>query len=204
MSSSSLPPPPPSADASGAPASPPLHSRLAPGEGGWRCRGCGASRRAVEPARGARCRSREPGAATLRPPPPPPPARLEGLRGESRSARPAAPANLPAPRWGVCPAAWLRRGRLGVFSWPPASSAFGKLQSQQPAGPRGRVQPGCANFDARASRRGAGASAAGGAGAGVAARGGGAGAGEGARTCPRRRSAAQTGLWLNLPWNLQQ
>lgn len=136
---------------------PPLHSRLAPGEGGWRCRGCSGCRRA---ARGAP----HPRAATLRPQPPSP-ARLEGLRGESRSARPAAPANLPAPRWGVCPARWEPRCRprgsgAGARSSLPAaaSSAFAKLQSQQPAGPGGRVQLGCANFDTRASCEDAAAS----------------------------------------------
>lgn len=145
VSSFSLPPPPPSADAPGAPAPPPLRPRLAPGEGGWRCRGCR-------------------GAASLRPQPPSP-ARPEGLRGESRSARPAAPANLPAPRRGVCPARWGPRCRPrgsggGARSSLPAaaSSASAKLQSQQPAGPGGRVQPGCANFDTRASCEDAAAS----------------------------------------------
>lgn len=49
---------------------------------------------------------------------------------------------VPAPRGstGEC---------LGVFSWLVASSAFGKLQSQQ-ARPGGRVQPRCENFDMQA------------------------------------------------------
>ena len=75
----------------------------------------------------------------------------------TQPARP--PANLPAAVVGVCP----RRGEaivpaprgsswgcFGVFSWLVASSAFGKLQSQQTAGPGGRVQPRCENFDMRA------------------------------------------------------
>lgn len=43
-----------------------------------------------------------PGAATLRPLPPLPPARPEGLRGESCSACPDGPTNLPAAAVGVC------------------------------------------------------------------------------------------------------
>ena len=50
---------------------------------------------------------------------------------------------VPAPRGSS-------RGCFGVFSWLVASSAFGKLQSQQTAGPGGRVQPRCENFDMRA------------------------------------------------------
>ena len=87
--------------------------------------------------------------------------RQPGRRGSAVSptqpARP--PANLPAAAVGVCPRRGgamvpaprgSSRGCFGVFSWLVASSAFGKLQSQQTAGPGGRVQPRCENFDMRA------------------------------------------------------
>ena len=70
------------------------------------------------------------------------PRKLAGRRGGGVPAGEVG-AVVPAPRGPS-------RGCSGVFSWLVASSAFGKLQSQQPAGRGGRVQPGGKNFDVRA------------------------------------------------------
>lgn len=112
VSSFSLPPPPPSADASGAPAAAPLHSRLAPGEGGWRCgvsQRAGAGRIAPEPEPEprpcARRRRRQPGsrgsAVSPAPPAPPPPQTCRRRGG-----------GVPGDAGAAEPAAWLPRGRL--------------------------------------------------------------------------------------------
>lgn len=143
MSSFSLPAPhPPSADASGALASPTPAFAVGSGRR-WMVlprlqhlpgSHAGASYREPRPC--ARCCCRQP-----------------GRRGSAVSpAQPArtAPQTCRPPRWGCAcrrvgaAAAWLQRGCFGVFSWLVAPSAFGKLQSQQPAG-----REGASNRDAR-------------------------------------------------------
>ena len=125
---------------------PPLHSRLARGEGGSRCRGCSIS---LGAARGASY----PGAATLRPRPLSP-ARLEGLRGESRSARPGNPRKLAGCRGGGVPAArwepWCRRRVApagGALEFSLGSWHRPHLENCRASSQQGRE--GASNWDAR-------------------------------------------------------
>lgn len=70
-------------------------------------------------------------------------------------AQPAPPPPQTCRRRGGGVPGEVGAGRVAPAGVPQscllaASSAFAKLQRQQPAGPGGRVQLGCANFDTRA------------------------------------------------------
>lgn len=195
-------PPPPSADASSSGPHPCIRDWLPEEVAG--AAAAAASPREPRPCAGRRCRCHQPG----------PRGALGSAVSPAQPITTAGPPGRPlktcrAPRWGCAcrrggccgcrrrvgaSAVRLRRGCRGVFSWLAAASTFGKLQSQQPAGPGGRVQLGGRNFDLRAFCKKAATPHAG------SGWHGGFGAGWGARfTCRFATKPRQPGMGLNLP-----